>query len=354
MIYKRNGRWHLDVTIDGVRYREALNTTDRREASALEKKRVGEIQQGRGVSKTGKEFARKPFSEAAKSFLEDRAGHVADRTIQFERERLKPLAAYFSEKPLRQIKAEDVAAYQQARLRAGLSGKTINMDVGVLRLMMKRAKCWSMVADDVKLFPKRSRQIGRVLTSEQKMHLFKIAGSRPEWLVAYCAAVLAVSTTCRSIELKHIRWRDVDLFNRTVSVKRSKTAAGHRTIPLNGDAATALARLLERAQANGANESEHFVFPACENERIDPTRPQKTWRTAWRKLVREAARTAGRNAAKLALERGTGITVALQKWRSAAAPFPRLSLPRCKASSNYGACRIGRFRRHSDGCGRSH
>jgi hypothetical protein len=44
---------------------------------------------------------------------------------------------------------------------------------------------------------------------------------------------------------------------------------------------------------------EHFVFtgldvlnvpviavPACENGRIDPTRPQTTWRTAWRRLTR--------------------------------------------------------------------
>jgi hypothetical protein len=96
---------------------------------------------------------------------------------------------------------EDIAAYQRARLAAGLSGKTINMDIGVLRLMMKRAKCWSVVADDVKMFPKRSRVVGQVLTPEQKAHLFKMAGSKPDWLVAHCAAVLAGSTTCRGVEL---------------------------------------------------------------------------------------------------------------------------------------------------------
>jgi hypothetical protein len=31
MIYKRDKLWHMDVTIHGVRYREALDTTDRRE-----------------------------------------------------------------------------------------------------------------------------------------------------------------------------------------------------------------------------------------------------------------------------------------------------------------------------------
>lgn len=42
MIYKRIGHWHLDVTIHGVRYREALNTTDKRQAKELEKNRIAD------------------------------------------------------------------------------------------------------------------------------------------------------------------------------------------------------------------------------------------------------------------------------------------------------------------------
>jgi tetrahydromethanopterin S-methyltransferase subunit F len=44
MIYKRNKQWHMDAMVNGVRYREALHTTGRREASGLEKKRLAEIQ----------------------------------------------------------------------------------------------------------------------------------------------------------------------------------------------------------------------------------------------------------------------------------------------------------------------
>ena len=77
----------------------------------------------------------------------------------------------------------------------------------------------------------------------------------------------------------------MDFFGRIATIRRSKTAAGHRTIPLNGDAMAALARLLERARALGSSEPEHYVFPACEERIIDPSRPQKSWRTPWRKLV---------------------------------------------------------------------
>ena len=114
MIYKRKGHWHFDVTMNGVRYREALDTTDKREAKQLEKDRIAAIKQGKCVSKMGREFARKPFSEAAKVYLEERKPHVSERTIQFEKERLKPLCRHFGENSLLRFKAEDVTAYQTA------------------------------------------------------------------------------------------------------------------------------------------------------------------------------------------------------------------------------------------------
>ena len=321
MIYKRKGHWHVDVVIHGVRYREALDTTDKRQAKELEKTRIAEIKQGKGASKTGRVFARKPFSEAAAAYLEERKPHVAERTTQFEKERLGPLSKYFGEKPLLRFKAEDVAAYQTARLEAGLSGRTVNMETGVLRRMLKRAKVWNTISEDVKALPERQEEVAKVLPADLKRKLFEAAASKPEWMVAHCAAVLAVSTTCRGVEIRNLRWQDIDLFSRVAMIRRSKTAAGHRTIPLNGDAMAALARLMERARAHGSSEPEHYVFPTCEHLTIDPSRPQKGWRTAWRKLVRETARRVGREAARDSLASGCGVRAAIAAWKRAAAPL---------------------------------
>jgi integrase len=323
MIYKRGGHWHLDVAIQGVRYREALNTTDKREAKELEKDRIAAIKHGRGASKSGREFARKAFCEAAVVYLEERKPHVSERTIQFGRERLAPLTKHFGEKPLLRFKAEDLARYQIERLKTGTSGRTVNMETGVLRRMLKRAKVWNVICEDVKALPERQETVGKVLSPDLKRKLFETAPSKSEWMVAHCAAVLAVSTTCRGVEIRNLRWRDVDLFSRVATIRRSKTAAGHRTIPLNGDAMAALARLLERARALGASEPDHFVFPACEN-RIDPCKPQKTWRTAWRKLVKETARRVGREAAAEVLASQRGIRTAIAAWKRAVAPLYRL------------------------------
>lgn len=321
MIYKRNNYWHLDVTINGVRYREALHTADRREAAMLEKKRIGEIQAGKAASKTARDFARRPFPEAVAQFLGERKPHISERTHELEQYLSNSLRRFFGERPLLRIRAEDIAQYQKQRRAADISGRTLNLEIGFLRRLMKRAKVWNTVAEDVRLDREATRPIAKVLTPEQKRLLFETAGSRPGWWTAYCAAVLAVNTTCRGIELKHLRWQDIDLFDRTIAIRRSKTEAGHRVIPMNRDAAAILARLLERARTLGHSSPDHFVFPSCERLRIDPARPQKTWRTAWRSLVKATAKRAGDLAAQSALYGGANPDEARTR---AEAPFARL------------------------------
>jgi Phage integrase family. len=73
-----------------------------------------------------------------------------------------------------------------------------------------------------------------------------------------------------------------------MTIPDSKSEAGKRRLPLNPDALLAYGILLERAAKLGIAGLEFYVFPACENLRIDGTRPQKTWRTAWRNITRAA------------------------------------------------------------------
>jgi len=286
-LWKRDKTWWADLTVNGSRYRESLKTTDRREARNREKELVAKIQAGKVGSPAGKAYARLAFGEAADIFLAERKNRVAERTVQFEKERLVPLRRHLDAQALGSITAERIGAYQQARIADGVSGRTVNMEVGVLRKMLKKAKRWAFLAEDVTKYPEQSN-VGRALVFEEKLLLFNAAGQRPSWMVAHCAAVLAASTTCRGVELKNVMWTHVNFAKAELRIDRSKNESGRRTIPLNKDAMAALRRLRERAEALGAAEPEHFVFPACEHNRIDPTKRQKSWRTAWRNLTEEA------------------------------------------------------------------
>jgi integrase len=126
--------------------------------------------------------------------------------------------------------------------------------------------------------------------------------TRPEWETAYLAAILCLNTTARGCELKGLQWSDVDLFARAVTIRKSKTAAGERMIPLTSAACSALAKLRTRAESFGPVAPSHYVFAAFvpkftfSGKRVigytvtefGPTIHIKSWRTAWRTLTKKA------------------------------------------------------------------
>ncbi len=281
---KRGSTWHTHFFVDGERFRQSLETSDWREAQRKERVLLAEAKAGK-LAATKDEFSRLPFCEAAERFLADRTPHLAARSIQTERERVKPINARMGETPVWRVTVEQVRSYIRERKAAGRSNATINRELDVIRGVLKRAKRWHHFCEDIHPLPVR-QNIGRALTYEEKIKLLRRASARPEWQTVAYAARLALNTTMRGCEIKELRWRDVDMFGHTLEVKKSKTEAGERVIPLNADAWEVILALYRRSQALGGFEPSHFLFPACENENIDPTRPMKSWRTAWRRLTR--------------------------------------------------------------------
>src|SRR5262249_19694444 len=176
-----------------------------------------------------------------------------------EKQLLVQLRAYFKQEQLRTITAKRITEYRAWRSEQGVGPATMNAELGILRRILKRAKLWARVADDIKPL-KEPSSIGRALTEEEKQRLLKTAAMRPEWETAYLASVLCLNTTARGCELKGLRWSDVDLFAKTLTIRKSKTAAGERVVPLTDVAASALARLRRRAEGFGKVQPEHYVF----------------------------------------------------------------------------------------------
>ena len=283
---KRGKTWHCHFVVNGQRFRQSLNTTDWREAQAKQKELIAAAEQGKLSASSGA-FAKLLFEDAAEKYLAGRLPELAESSQIKERQMLVKVTEYFRGRRLRDITAEDVLSFRQWRTAGGVGPAIINMETGVIRRMLKRAKRWSAIADDIRPL-KEPRSIGRALSYEQKVRLLHAADSNPEWQTARLAMTLALCTTMRGVELKNLRWQDVDLMGKSFNVRRSKTDAGLRSIPMNDDAYDAVMELWERAKAFGGTKPEHFLFPACEHGHIDPERHQKSWRTAWRKLTKAA------------------------------------------------------------------
>jgi integrase len=284
-LWKRGRQYWTDFTVNGRRYRKRLGTTNLRVATRRERELIEEAGHGR---LSADEQGPKRFSDAIDAYLAAKRIRCSPRTIELEEERLSIVKKHFGDVPLSAITAPTIADFQRVRHNAGIANRTINMDVGVLSRVLKLCGRWRALADHVHNLPERQRPVGRALTAEERRRLFAAAASNPEWEHVYCAAIVAANTSMRPVEVKHIRRCDVDLVKRLVHVRRSKNETSHRVIPLNASAIDAAARMFERADLLGHSEAEHYLWPACQWGRYDPTKPMLKWDTAWRAL-RDAA-----------------------------------------------------------------
>jgi len=225
-VFRRNKIWWTDFSVNGVRYRMSLDTTDWREALSSEKEKIAEAQAGK-LSVAGQSFARLAFAEAVERFLAERLARIQPKTARIERERAVQLKKYFGTTPVSRISTDSVLAYIGERKQAGTANATINRDLDVLRGVLKRAKRWHMMAEDIRPLPMR-HNVGRALEHDEKLRLLKVAAAKPEWQNARLAAVLALNTTMRAGEIRGLRWQAVDLLERTIMVRRdtTKTDAG--------------------------------------------------------------------------------------------------------------------------------
>ena len=65
----------------------------------------------------------------------------------------------------------------------------------------------------------------------------------------------------RPVEIRSLRWKDIDWIHRTLTITVSKTPEGWRTPSLNTTCLTVLQSLYAKAQLLGMDEPDHFVFP---------------------------------------------------------------------------------------------
>src|SRR5438552_8316750 len=117
MIYKRGKWYYMDDSVNGVRYREPLKTTNWQEALRLEKERLAEIAAGKGLNRHI--AAKQTFNQAADSYVEKRKLFSAEKTYLTDKQRSGPLRESFGEIRRERITAEMILDYQIQRTARG-------------------------------------------------------------------------------------------------------------------------------------------------------------------------------------------------------------------------------------------
>ena len=158
----------------------------------------------------------------------------------------------------------------------------------------------SAISPDIHFF-KETESPGVALSADEETRLLD-AASKSRCRSLYPVIMLAINTGMRASEIRGLRWEQVDFFVNTVTVGKSKTAAGTgRLIPLNARAVAVLTHW--RSLFPGA-QGEHYVFPhekygLAGNDRkqcayeVIPTEPMHRWKVGW-ESARKAAKVSFR------------------------------------------------------------
>jgi integrase len=213
---------------------------------------------------------------------------LAPRSVAIEKANLAHLLPELGRKLVCDIDARDIARYQQKRIDADASPKTVNLEIGTLRAILKRFGHWARLQPDVNMLATRD-DIGRAITPEEESALLQACGkSRSRSLVPF--VTLAIETGARYGVIRTLQWGCVDFENRCL--KWGKGQDGCRDRPRDSLSQRAMAALSFWATHFPERKPEHYVFPAerygaagdefcAKAYNVDPSKPIGSIKEAW-------------------------------------------------------------------------
>lgn len=284
------------------RHEESLRTADLQKAKDRYGTRMREIERGNSPNDSADQTLR----ETCSAWLEQRQLRVSRGSLLSERSIVRNLLAVLgADSRLRSLAdVSRVRHYQNERLKIGISPKTINNELQVLRNLLESAQLWQRVERDYKRLHVRRSDVPNALTQEESLRLLCAAARASRTAVAPWAAVLAFSTGMRSGEIKSLRLEDLhecDEFPYLVVRRQTtKTDAGARRVALDGIALTALANLRARSELTGSFGPSDCLLPTDRRRHtrsndplhggsgFDPRHPQSSWDAEWNQFRKTA------------------------------------------------------------------
>jgi len=296
MLYQRGQQkiWWYRFRFAGRIVHESAKTTSKTVARDAERARRRQFEET--WNRIEKRTLPPRFDQAATAWLAEVKPHLAERTKDIYGVALDcHLTPELGSLLLCDISAEAIARYQAKRKAENASARTLNKELQVLRQILKRHKLWANLQGDVK-FERESEGIGKALAREEEKKLLSACESNQ---LLHTVVTVALNTGLRKNEIRTLQWNQIDLFRKELTVGKTKTEGGSgRLIPLNPLAFAALVKWVGRFPDT---KPEDYVFPACEaagierenpdQERIDPSKPIKSWRSAWRAALSRAGLT---------------------------------------------------------------
>ena len=195
--------------------------------------------------------------EYLQTYLDYAVTNKAFRTIKREHAVIKALKSFFGNTELKKIDSLSIERYKAKRIADGLKASSINREIEVLSYMLSKALEWKYIVDKPKIKKlKIPKSPPKFLTVEEIQRLINYSSN---WLKPIL--VILRNTGMRIGELLSLNFSDIDMANKTITVRSTKTN-DYRVIPMNRELYTLLGIL----HAHYINPRTQVVTPRNSNQ----------------------------------------------------------------------------------------
>jgi integrase len=287
---KRNGQtskyFVCEFVYAGKRFQESTGATTKTVAKEYEKRRKAELERAAAGMPTEQKATRiRTVADVVEPYLRGYKVNHRPKSVLFAEGRLAHVKRLLGGVVLSDLTEERVKGYIGERQGQGMTGRTINMELGELSRAIGQP--WSLLWPKVRKLEER-KDVGRALSAdEQKRLLDGLKDRRTPHLPTLIPLLLL--TGMRAGEALSMTWAQVDLLDGTLRVGRAKTSSGTgRVIPINADLATVLAA--HRAwfvEHFGEPQQEQYLFPWGKPLPSDPWRHATDITWGWDQLRKD-------------------------------------------------------------------
>lgn len=285
----------------GKRHEESLRTPDIEIAKLRHQARTQEIRTGLLPN----DLSDWSLQKAVAFWLDQRKLRVSRASLKSESSITRTLVRTFGGGATLRSVADirRLCHYQNVRLKAGISPKSVNNELQVCAGVLQLAQLWHRVEPQYQPLRVVKSDLPDALTCQEFTRLLTAAANADSQSVAPHAAVLAFSTGMRSGEIKGLRLGDLhhDKNYPFLYVRRAttKTDSGARRVVLDTIGVWAVKKLVARARMLGCTSPEHYLLPTDRARHtrpndplhglsgFDPLHPQSSWESEWRKFRAE-------------------------------------------------------------------
>jgi len=241
-LYRRGKIYWFSIQYQGKRIQRSLKTDNKKLAERIYAKVLCEIVEGRYYETV--KARQYTFDEMMGRFMKE---YAVQREVSTQKRYLssfRNLNKHFKGMRLSDITPKVIASYMELRKSEGVAPATINRDLALLSKAFNLAiKQWEWCKINPCSQVQREREnnkIDRWLTEEEEKKLLEGAkGYLNGQLVDII--ILALNTGMRQSEILNLRWQDVDLFRKIITVRKTKNKVP-KVIPLNQSAYKLLLR----------------------------------------------------------------------------------------------------------------